>query len=88
MDKLRAIEYFNRAVEHGSFTAAARSLGVSTPAVAKLFGALERSLGAALLHRTTQGLSLTPDGERYYATSRRIEAELRDLESRFGPRGV
>ena len=88
MDKLRAIEYLNRAVEFGSFASAARSLDVSTPAVAQLVGALERSLGVALLHRTTRGLSLTVDGERYYATSRKITADLRDLEQTIGPRGT
>src|SRR5712692_6490525 len=64
MDKLRAMQYFNRAVEGGSFTAAAKSLEVSIPAVTQLVAALERSLGIALLHRTPRGLSLTPDGER------------------------
>lgn len=88
MDKLRAMQYFNRTVESGSFTAAARSVGVTTPAVTQLVAALERSLGVVLLHRTTRGLSLTPDGERYYDTSRRLAAELQDLESRFGARGA
>lgn len=87
MDKLRAIQYLNHAVEFGSFAAAARSLDVSTPAVAQLVGALERSLGVVLLHRTTRGLSLTVDGERYYETSRKITADLRDLEQSIGPRG-
>jgi DNA-binding transcriptional LysR family regulator len=88
MDKLRAMQYFNRAVESGSFTAAARSLDVSTPAVTQLVGALERALGVALLHRTPRGLSLTPDGERYYETSRRVAAELQDLELRLGARAT
>ena len=69
MDKLRAIEYIIRAVETGSFAAAAKSLDVSTPAVAQLVRALERSLGVALFHRTTRGLTLTADGERYYDAS-------------------
>jgi LysR family transcriptional regulator for bpeEF and oprC len=87
MDKLRAIQYLACAVETGSFTAAAKSLDVSTPAVAQLIRALERSLGVALLHRTTRGLSLTADGERYYETSRKITSDLRDLEQNLGPRG-
>src|SRR5262245_65967819 len=88
MDKLRAIQYLARAAETGSFTAAAKSLDVSTPAVAQLIGALERSLGVVLFHRTTRGLSLTADGERYYETSRRITADLHDLEQNLGPRGT
>lgn len=88
MDKLRAIQYFNHAVEAGSFAAAARALDVSTPAVTQLVAALERSLGVVLLHRTTRGLSLTADGERYHETSRKVEAELLDVEQRLSPRGV
>jgi DNA-binding transcriptional LysR family regulator len=88
MDKLRAIQYFNRAVEAGSFAAAARVFDVSTPAVTHLVGALERSLGVALLHRTTHGVSLTTDGERYYETSRKIAGDLHDLEQRIAPRGA
>jgi len=88
MDKLRAIQYFNHAAESGSFAAAARSMNVSAPAVVQLVGALERSLGRALFHRTTQGLTLTADGERYYIVSRQIIADIRDVEQRLGPRGA
>ena len=86
MDKLRAIQYFNRAVEHGSFSAAARSLSVTTPAVTQMVDALERSLGVSLLHRSTRGLSLTAEGERYYKTSSRLAAEFMDLELRASSR--
>src|SRR3990172_8832288 len=86
MDKLRAIQYFNRAVESGSFAAAARSFDVSTPAVTHLVGSLERALGVLLFNRTTRGLSLTADGQRYYESSRKIEADLYDLEQRLGQR--
>lgn len=86
MDKLRAIQYFNRTVETGSFTAAARSLEVSTPAVTKLVAALERTLGAPLLVRARRGLTLTAEGERYYATSRRLLAEFQAFEARFNTR--
>ncbi len=93
MDKLRALQYFNRAVEIGSFAGAARALNVSTPAVTNLIASLERSLGVTLLNRATRGVSLTADGEHYYERSRKIEAEFYDLELHFGepgkkPRGV
>lgn len=88
MDKLRAIQYFNRAVEMKSFAAAARTFSVSTPAVTQLVAALERSLGLALFHRTTRGLSLTAGGARYYETSRKVLAELIDAEQQLSPRGA
>lgn len=88
MDKLRAIEYFNRAVETGSFAAAARSLDVTTPAVTQSIAALERTLGIALFHRNQRGLTLTADGERYHATSRRVAADLDEIERQLSPRGA
>ena len=65
MDKLRAIEYFVAAAEEGSFSGAARRLEVSIPAIAKLINGLERSLGAKLFDRASQGITLTADGVRY-----------------------
>lgn len=88
MDKLRAIQYFNCAAEAGSFAGAAKWLNVTRPAVTQLIGALERSLGIRLFHRTARGLSLTADGERYYEVSRKIAADLQDIEERLGPRGL
>jgi LysR family transcriptional regulator for bpeEF and oprC len=86
MDKLRAIEYFNSAVRARSFAAAARALDVSTPAVSQLIGALERSLGTPLFHRTSAGLALTIDGERYYAVTRGLFAGLGEVERDLGVR--
>jgi LysR family transcriptional regulator for bpeEF and oprC len=88
MDKLRAIQYFNRAAESGSFTAAAKHFDVSTAAVSQLVASLERSLGVTLFYRIARGLSLTADGERYYEISRRLAADLHDVEQRLGPRGA
>ena len=68
MDKLRAITYFLHAARAGSFAAAARALGVSTPAVGKLIAALERDLGVALFERTARGLLVTSAGRRYLQT--------------------
>ena len=44
MDSLRAMKYFVRVVDAGSFAAAARELDVSPPAVTQLIAALEREL--------------------------------------------
>ncbi len=81
MDKLRAIEYFVRVVEAGSFSAAARQLEVSPPAVSKLIAALERELGTTLLHRDSRRVVLTADGDRYLQTCARALAGLREAES-------
>jgi len=67
MDKLSALTSFVQAVKLGSFSAAAAQLGVSQPAVSQQVRALEDSIGARLINRTTRRLSLTEPGERYFA---------------------
>jgi DNA-binding transcriptional LysR family regulator len=76
MDKLRALQYFAAAAEDRSMSAAARRLGVSTPAIAKLLTALERSLGTILFDRTVRGLALTADGESYLEACQPALAQL------------
>lgn len=76
MDKLRALQYFVAAAEAGSFTAAARQLELSVPAIQKLVIALERSLGVTLFERTTRGLTLTPSGAGYLESCRPLLQEL------------
>lgn len=70
MDKLRALEYFVTAAQVGSLSGAARTLGVSLAAVAKLVASLERDLGTALFDRTARGLTLTVDGHTYLEACR------------------
>jgi DNA-binding transcriptional LysR family regulator len=70
MDKLRSLQYVVAASEEGSFSAAARRLEVTIPAVAKMINALERSLGAKLFERSAKGLALTAGGESYLAQCR------------------
>jgi len=84
MNKLQAIRYFLRVVEAGSFSAAARQLEVSPPAVTKLVAALEREIGTVLLHRDAHHVALTPDGESYLKTCSRIVAELQRTEQLLG----
>jgi LysR family transcriptional regulator, regulator for bpeEF and oprC len=62
MDRLDAIKIFVLVVESGSFSAAARELGVGQPAVSKHVASLEAHLGARLLMRTSRNLSLTEAG--------------------------
>jgi DNA-binding transcriptional LysR family regulator len=88
----REMEAFVRAVELGSYSAAARELRLSPSAVSKLVGRLEQALGAHLLNRTTRNLTLTAEGELFIARCRKILAEMEDAEnevrgSRARPRG-
>jgi DNA-binding transcriptional LysR family regulator len=83
---------FTRVVETGSFSAVARELGTGQPNVSRHIASLERHLAARLLHRSTRKLTLTPEGERYYAESRRILDAIAEAESNArgenAPRGL
>jgi len=52
------------AVEEGSYSAAARALGVSQPTIGRQIGELERELEVALFERAGRGLVLTPQGRQ------------------------
>jgi len=67
MADLSLLTSFVRAAEHGSFSAAARSLGVTAAAVSKNVAHLEAHLGLRLFHRSTRRLALTDGGERFLA---------------------
>jgi DNA-binding transcriptional LysR family regulator len=65
MDRLLAMQVFVRVAERGSFSAAARAMGISQPSASQQVAALESELGARLIHRTTRHLTLTDAGVRY-----------------------
>lgn len=72
---------FAAVVEHGSFTAAADALNVSTSFVSREVKRLEKRLNARLLHRTTRKIQLTDMGRIYYDRGREIQGLLDSLES-------
>ena len=65
LDRLTSMKIFIKVVELGSFAAASQHLTLSPQMVAKHIEALERHLGARLLHRTTRRQSLTETGRLY-----------------------
>ncbi len=80
MDKLRSLHYFAAAADASSFSAAARRFGVSTAAVAKLVGALERELKLTLFERHAHGLALTAGGSAYLEACRPALEQLADAD--------
>src|SRR5438270_6863970 len=73
-DKLPNLETFARAAELSSFTAAARSLGLTQAAVSQRIGALERELNAMLFRRGGGHVLLTEAGQRLYPFAQQILA--------------
>ena len=72
--------FFSRLIRAGSFSAAARDLNVSTPAISKRLSQMETRLGVTLLNRSTRRMSLTAEGELYLLHARRILSEIDDME--------
>jgi DNA-binding transcriptional LysR family regulator len=72
--------FFSLLVRAGSLSAAARELNVTTAGVSKRLSQMEARLGARLLHRTTRRIGLTAEGEMYLEHSRRILADIEDME--------
>ncbi|HSG89386.1 MAG TPA: LysR family transcriptional regulator [Pseudomonadales bacterium] len=75
MDRLGQMAVFARVVETGSFSAAARQLGIAKSAASNQVRRLETSLGVRLLNRTTRRLALTEAGTRFLVRCQRIVAE-------------
>ena len=72
---------FIRVVEAGSFTRAAKTMGLPTSTVSRRVSRLEEQLGVRLLARTTRKQSLTDAGRIYYDRSSAALAELGNAEA-------
>jgi LysR family transcriptional regulator, transcriptional activator for dmlA len=76
--------FFSALASAGSLSAAARELGITTPAVSRHLALMESRLGVPLVVRTTRRMSLTPEGELYLASARRILADIDGMEELLG----
>ncbi|MGP9689859.1 LysR family transcriptional regulator [Psychrobacter sp. AOP22-C1-C5] len=76
MDQLRAIRYFSKVVETGSFSKAAKVFGVPPSSLSRRVSDLEKSLGATLLKRSTRIVKLTEVGQVYYNDMQHILNQL------------
>lgn len=65
METLNSIECFVRTAEAGSFSEAARRLGLTSAAVGKNVAKLEAQVGVRLFHRSTRRLALTEAGQQF-----------------------
>ncbi|MEO5865531.1 MAG: LysR substrate-binding domain-containing protein [Sphingomonas sp.] len=78
------MEMFERVVEHGGFSAAARASRMTPSAVSKLIARLEDRLGSRLVNRSTRAFQLTPEGCVFYERVTRILADMEDAERGAG----
>jgi DNA-binding transcriptional LysR family regulator len=76
--------FFSALASAGSLSAAARELGITTPAVSKHLALMEARVGVPLVNRTTRRMSLTPEGELCLEHARRILGQINDMEELLG----
>lgn len=86
---MQALTMFESAARLASFTAAARELGSTQPAVSQRVVQLEEALGAPLFERGHRGVTLTEDGERLFEAVRHaldtIRAATAEIRARRTP---
>ncbi len=80
MDRLDGMRTFAEVAAAGSFSEAARRLGISKALASKYVSQLEERLGSRLLNRTTRKVSLTEVGQSYLLRCKAILEEVDDLE--------
>ena len=80
---IRVIEIFVRAVESGSFVAAARSLLIDPAVVSRAVKGLEETLGVLLFTRSTRVLKLTTEGARFYRDGVQMLRKFEETLQRF-----
>lgn len=76
MDRLAGLDLFVRIVETGSFSKAAKDLGIAQSTATKAVAAIEQRLGARLLHRSTRGITPTEVGALYFEKCKSIAHEI------------
>lgn len=80
---LNAVKMFVRIAEMKSFTSAAAALRMTQSGLSRAVGRLEEGLGVKLLHRSTRSVSLTHEGEQFYAGCAGLIAEFDEAEARI-----
>ena len=93
MQDLNDLQFFAAVVEHRSFSAAARQLGIPKSRVSRRVALLEERLGVRLLERSTRKLNVTEVGQKVYEHARAAieEADAAEdvaLRMRSEPRGL
>lgn len=80
MDHLRAMRYFAKVVETGSFTRTAAEFDVPPSSISRRIADLERELGATLLKRSTRSVQATEIGQIYFRQAQQILQQFEESE--------
>ena len=88
MDRFLEMRVFTAVVDEGSFVGATARLDMSKAAVSRHMSELESRLAVRLLNRTTRRLSMTAEGEVFYARCKAVLELLDDAESELTSKTV
>ncbi|MFG1947661.1 LysR family transcriptional regulator [Nonomuraea sp. NPDC048826] len=83
MIDVQRLRVLREVARHGSFNRAAAELRFTPSAVSQQIAALERSLGLAVVERSTRGVTLTEPGRVLVEAAEAIAAELTDAQERI-----
>ncbi len=75
---LSQLRYFNAVASHGSFSSAARALGMTQPGLTKAVRRLESSLDCKLFRRLARGVALTEQGQALLRHADQLNVQLLD----------
>jgi DNA-binding transcriptional LysR family regulator len=79
-DRFTSMQLFVRVARSGSFSVAAREMGMTQPTASRIVAALEKQVGVALLLRSTRAVTLTEAGADYLARCEVILAALDEAD--------
>jgi DNA-binding transcriptional LysR family regulator len=84
--ELRHLRYFAAVAAHGGFSRAAKKLHLTQPALSRQVKSLEDEIGAALIVRGQNTISLTSAGEDFYEEAKdilvRVDVAVRRIKTR------
>jgi DNA-binding transcriptional LysR family regulator len=86
VDLLVAFRTFVRITETGSFSAVAREIGATQPAISRQIAQLEEHLGVRVFQRSTRSLTLTEDGRDLLTHARLVLDSVAEAEAAIGRR--
>ncbi|MBQ9210819.1 MAG: LysR family transcriptional regulator [Clostridia bacterium] len=77
------LKYVVSIAENGSINKAAEELHVAQPNLSRVIKDMESNLGIVFFRRTSKGMLLTPDGERFIGQARKILEQVDEMEKMY-----